>query len=128
MIVWLLLTIPGVRYAIRWIQDPWYSVVAFAIVVPFIATFFLYGPVLLVRQILSSGDRGRFVARVFLSIVVVLAALFAILYITGHSHTTEGIGFVFAISAGVTIYLNWRIRKGQPTKPPYSSPAEGSKW
>ena len=83
VIVWVLLTIPGVRYAFRWIQDPWYSVVAFALVVPFIATFFLYGPVLLVRQILRSGARGRFVARVFLSIVVALAALIAILLYHG---------------------------------------------
>ena len=48
-----------------------------ALMVAVFATFLLYGPVLLVRQIFASGSRGGFVARALVS--VLLAQAFAAL-------------------------------------------------
>lgn len=87
---------------------PWYSHVAFIIVVPLFATFFVYGPVLFVRQIIKSGSRGRFVARVFVTIVLVTALFFGALQFMGHEKDISGLWP--ALVAGVAIaYLHWRI-------------------
>lgn len=84
-IAWALLISPALYLVCSgaWSFGPWYSQVAFVILVPFIATFFVYGPVLLARQIIRSGSRGWFVFRVFFSIVLVAALLLAGLYFSG---------------------------------------------
>jgi hypothetical protein len=109
-LVWALLTLGIFSLAWRWDMGPWYSHCAFIIVVPFIATFFIYGPVLLVRQIIRSGSRGWFVARVFLSILLVLILFFIGLSISGHGKDVSGLWG--AIAAGVaTSYLHWRTEQ-----------------
>jgi hypothetical protein len=106
-LVWALLAITIIFLTWRSDLGPWYSHVAFIIVVPFIATFFVYGPVLFARQIIRSGSRGWFVARAFLSILLVLILFFIGLYIFGHGENISSLwGF---IAAGIaTFYLHWR--------------------
>jgi hypothetical protein len=71
------------------------------------ATFLIYGPVLLVRQIIRSGSRGWFVARVLLSILLVTVLFFVGLYISGHGKDVSSLwGFIAAGAA--TFYLHWR--------------------
>jgi hypothetical protein len=79
------------------------------ILVPFFATFILYGPVLLARQIIRSGSRGWFVARVFLSIILALGAFCFILYFTGHADDRSQMWSGVAISIALA-YLHWRLR------------------
>src|SRR5580692_12362965 len=96
-VVWALLTVPTLIMVLsgRWDIEPWYSKAAFLVVVPFIATFVVYGPVLFVRQIIRSGSRGWFVTRVFLSILLVLVLFFVVLYFFGHGRDVSGVwGFV----------------------------------
>jgi hypothetical protein len=107
-VVWALLTVTILFLSWRWGIGPWYSYVAFMIVAPFIATFFVYGPVLLARQVIRSGSRGWFVARVFLSTLFVLTLFFISLYVFGHGKDISGLwGGIAACVA--TVYLQWRI-------------------
>jgi hypothetical protein len=109
-VIWALLTVPALIQVLsgRWNFGPWYSNVAFIIVVPFIATFFIYGPVLFVRQIIGSGSRGWFVARVFVTIVLMIALFFGILLVVGRGKDISS--FWCLIVAGVAgAYLHWRI-------------------
>jgi len=78
------------------------------IVAPLLATFVLYGPVLLFRQLIRSGSRGWFVARVFLSIVFVAALLFGGFLLSGFYTESRAciLAFVFIIAA--IVYLHWR--------------------
>src|SRR6185369_5490034 len=76
-------------------------------------TFVVCGPVLLVRQIIRSGSRGRFVARVFLSILLVPILFFVRLYISGHGKDVSGLwGGVAACAA--TFYLHLRTDQIEP--------------
>jgi hypothetical protein len=79
----------------------------FLLFVTLFATFLIYGPVLLARQIIRSGSRGWFVARVLLSILLVTVLFFVGLYIPDHGKDVSGLwGF---IAAGVaTFYLHLR--------------------
>jgi hypothetical protein len=111
-VVWALLAVPALVFVLsgRWSFGPWYSDTAFLIVVPFIATFFVYGPVLFVRQIIRSGSRGWLVARVFLSVLLVLILFFGALYVSGHGRDVSGLwGGVAAFFA--TIYLGRRLQQ-----------------
>lgn len=74
------------------------------------ATFLIYGPVLLVRQIIRSGSRGWFVARVFLSVLVVLFVAAGVFYFTGY---TPERGHVFGLVAGFgsIAFLHWRLER-----------------
>ena len=84
------------------------SYFAILILLPFFATFVLYGPVLLARQIIRSGSRGWFAARVLVSILLAAVLFAAIMFFTGHgdhaSWWSGGAAFV-AIA-----YLHWRWR------------------
>jgi len=83
------------------------SYVAILILLPFFATFVLYGPVLLARQIIRSGSRGWFVARVLLSILLAAVLFAAVLFFTGHADGASS----WSASAFVAIlYLHWRLR------------------
>src|SRR5438477_12419767 len=74
-LVWALLVVPTFFLTRRHDFGRWYSQAALLIVAPLLATFVLYGPVLLFRQVIRSGSRGWYVTRVFLSIVFVAALL-----------------------------------------------------
>jgi len=77
------------------------------------ATFLIYGPVLLVRQIIRSGSRGWFVARVFLSILLVTILFFVGLYISGHGRDVSSIWGGLAAYAA-TFYLHLRTDERKP--------------
>ena len=109
-VVWALLLVPILFFACRWDLGPWYSYCAFVIVVPFIATFFIYGPVLLARQIIRSGSRGWFVARVLISVLIVLTLFFGVLYISGHGRDVSSLwGGIAAFVA--TAFLQRRLNQ-----------------
>jgi hypothetical protein len=108
-IIWLLLVVPTyllLRHADMW-SEIWGKYI-FLLFVSLFAAFLIYGPVLLTRQIIRSGSRGYFVARVLLSILFVTVLFFTALCFVGHGKDVSGIwGF---IAAGVaTFYLHWRI-------------------
>ena len=110
-IVWALLEIPTLLLVSTsyWEADqPWYSKCAFLIVVPFIGTFILYGPIMFIRQIMHSGSRGRFVLRVYLLIVLLVALFFGGLLIFGHHKDILG-GWGFVTAGVATYYLHRRI-------------------
>lgn len=84
------------------------SYIAILILLPFFGTFILYGPVLLARQIVRSGERGWFVARVLVSILLAAFLFAAILFFTGHGdHSSWWCG---AASCAAIAYLHWRLR------------------
>ena len=107
-VVWALLLVPLLVFARRWDLGPWYSYCAFIIVVPFIATFFIYGPVLFARQIIRSGSRGWLVARAFISVLLVLILFFGVLYISGYGRDISGLWGGIAAFVG-TVYLHRRL-------------------
>ena len=75
-LVWAFLAVP-IWFVIRHTDfATWYSHGALIVVGSLLATFILYGPVLLLRQIIRSGSRGWFVLRVFLSVIIVTSLLF----------------------------------------------------
>jgi hypothetical protein len=61
-----------------------------------------------IRQIMYSGSRGRFVLRVYFSIILMAALFFGGLSIFGH-HKNISEGWVFAAAAVAILYLHWRI-------------------
>ena len=109
-LVWALLVVPTFFLTRRHDFGPWYSQAALLVVAPLLATFVLYGPVLLVRQVIRSGSRGWFVARVFLSILCVAVLVFGGFWASGSYTESRGsvLGFFFAAVA--TSYLNWRLK------------------
>ena len=84
-----------------------------ALLVSLFATFLLYGPVLLARQIIASGSRGGFVARVFVSVLLVIAigagAFYFIPYTPSRGHV-----FTFCAALIAIIYLQWRLDSSSP--------------
>ena len=84
-IAWALLAVPAFLLTRGMEQEQgWFSYIALVILSSLFATIIVYGPVLLVRQILRSGSRGWFVARVFVSSLLVAILFAALLYFTGH--------------------------------------------
>ena len=94
-VVWVALT--GAAFVFRGSvldfldETPWPSGVAVLILLPFLATFSLYGPVLLLRQVLQSGFRGRVV-------------------LTGAYNAASRIATALMLFGGS--YVTWRIRRG----------------
>jgi hypothetical protein len=84
-----------------------------ALMVAVFATFLLYGPVLLVRQIFASGSRGWFVGRALVSVLLVILLGAGVFYFIPY---TPSKGHVFAfVAAGVsTLYLQWRLDSSPP--------------
>src|SRR5438876_8166746 len=107
-VVWVLFVVP--TFFLTRMRDlgPWYSEAAFLILAPLFATLVLYGPVLFARQVVRSGSRGWFVARVFLSIVLAAALLLGGLLASGFYTESRAriVAFVFMVAA--TVYLSWR--------------------
>src|SRR5258706_605765 len=112
-VVWASLVVPTFFLTHGHDFGPWYSNVAFLICVPFFATFALYGPVLFVRQVIRSGSRGWFVARVFLSIVLSAAVLLGGLLFSGYYTETRGHIFAFIFPALAIVFLSWRVRRDE---------------
>ena len=108
--MWALLVVPAFVLTHRSDLGPWYSYCGVLILLPLFATFALYGPVLLARQIIRAGSRGWFVARVFFSVIVVAALLFGGLYISGFYTRGDAGILAFLFTAAATVYLNWRLK------------------
>jgi hypothetical protein len=90
------------------------SYFAILILLPFFGTFVLYGPVLLARQIIHSGSRGWFVARVLFSVLLAAVVFAAVLFYTGHADDASWWGGTASFVA--IVYLHWRLtgRSGEP--------------
>ncbi len=112
-VVWAFLAVPTFFLTRRWDVGAWYSCAAVLILLPLFATFVLYGPVLLARQIIRSGSRGWFIARVLLSILVVAFLVFGGLWLSGYYSEGRAHFLAFAYSAFATAYLHWRLRHEQ---------------
>ena len=113
-IVWVVLLLPS--YLLLRHSDMWHARWDDYIILTFVslfATFLIYGPVLLVRQIIRSGSRGWFVARVFLSILLVTILFFVGLYISGHGRDVSSIWGGLAAYAA-TFYLHLRTDERKP--------------
>jgi hypothetical protein len=112
-VAWLLLSIPALIFVLSrwWNFGAWYSDAAFIIVVPFIATFFVYGPILFLRQIIRSGSRGWFVTRVFLAILLVAVLLFGGLYFSGFYTESRAQILAFFFVGAATVFLSWRTER-----------------
>jgi hypothetical protein len=112
-VAWALLAVPMFILVLtgRWDFGPWYSDAAFIIIGPFFATFFIYGPVLLMRQVIRSGSHGWFIFRVFTSIVLVATLLLVGLYFSGYYTEWRArlLAGVFTVAA--TVYLSWRMER-----------------
>jgi hypothetical protein len=94
ILVWAILAISIFIYRDKFNDGlPWYSVMAFVIVVPFILTFFVYGPMLLVRQVIKSGSRGRFVLADFFLLLGPAIVICGVLLITGYDRVAKGMVF-----------------------------------
>ena len=106
-VVWTLLLVPAFFLTRSRDIGPWYSQAAMLILAPLFAAFLVYGPVLLARQVIRSGSRGWFVARLFLSIILTAALLLGLLLISGFYTETRAHIFAFAFTAAATAYLTW---------------------
>ena len=110
-VVWLLLAVPTYLLTRSSNFGPWYSYAGILILVPLFAAFAIYGPVLLVRQIIRSGSRGRFVAQTFLAILLVAALVFGGLLASGFYTESRARILAFFFSGAATLFLNWRLDK-----------------
>ncbi len=109
--VWLVLAVPTYFVTRRWdIQEPIWAFCIFVVLLSLFATFCIYGPVMLARQIIHSGSHGWFVARVLLSILLVTGLFFGGLYISGHGKDVSSIWSGVAAFVA-TIYLQWRLER-----------------
>jgi hypothetical protein len=108
-VAWSLLALATFWMIRRMASDqPWYAFCALIVVLSLFATIILYGPVLLARQIVRSGSRGRFVARVLVSMLLAAVLFAAVLLFTGHGdHPPWWTG---AATCVAIIYLHWRLR------------------
>jgi hypothetical protein len=87
---------------------PWYESIAILILLSAFATIVLYGPVLLARQIIRSGSRGWFVARVFFSVLIAIILFAVVMYFMGNGeHAQWWSGAVICVAIG---YLHWKLR------------------
>ncbi|SRR6266568_789123 len=109
VVVWALLVVPAFLLTRRSDLGSWYAYCGILILLSLFATFALYGPVLLARQVIRSGSRGWFVARVFFSVIVVAALLFGGLYLSGFYTRNDAGLLAFLFAAAATVYLNWRL-------------------
>lgn len=111
-VAWFLIAIAAVIIGRPWSFDlPWFSKVAWILAVPFILTFFIYGPVLLVREFIHSGTRGWLVFKTFLAVILGAGLILGVLHLAG----LQGSAFGQMVKAGVTaiaiIVLDARIER-----------------
>ncbi|MCX7007850.1 MAG: hypothetical protein NTY53_11495 [Kiritimatiellaeota bacterium] len=106
VVAWILIAIATCLITHPWKFDlPLYSIISYVLVVPFLFTFVIYGPVLLMRQVLRSGRRGWFVGGVFLQIIVAIGCLLGVMEYFGLARKIHGALF----SGLAVIYLNYQI-------------------
>ena len=110
-IVWALLAVPVFLLTHSSDFGPWYSYVGVLILSPLFGAFALYGPVLLARQIIRSGSRGRFVAQVFLSVLLAAIFLFGGFFLSGYYTESRAHILAFVFTAAATVYLSWRTEE-----------------
>jgi hypothetical protein len=112
-IVWLMLAVPVFFLARRWdtLHAVWSSSIL-TLLLSLFATFFIYGPMLLMRQIIRSGSRGWFVVRVAITIVLVVALFLFGFSILGHGRDIP-FWLVALVSAVATFYLHLRTDERQ---------------
>jgi hypothetical protein len=98
----------------------WYSNFALAIIVSLFLDFLLYGPVLLLRQIRSSGTRGYFMLRVVVSVLMFIVIAVAVMYFGNLSSKEEGWArfAILSIAAVASFYVNYRISCQEKEEPP----------
>src|SRR6266404_2840388 len=106
-VVWVLLPVPVIMLMRGLDIGPWYSRAAAVMVLSLFATFLLYGPVLLARQIVRSGSHGWFVLRVFLSILFMAFLYAAVLFFSGYGEHASWTGTASFVAI---VYLHWRLR------------------
>jgi len=107
-VVWLMLALPVFFLARSWdtLHAIWSSCIL-TLLLSLFATFLIYGPVLLMRQVIRSGSRGWFVVRTAISIVLVIALFLFCFSILGHGRDIP-FWLVALVSAGATFYLHMR--------------------
>ena len=111
--VWVTLAICTFLITQHWkLNEPIWSYWCCVASISLFATFITYGPVLLARQIIGSGSRGRFVARVFFSVTVVQCLFFIALFIFQRG-TELSWAWGCLAAFGSTLYLNWRLCKDE---------------
>jgi hypothetical protein len=108
-LVWAVLTVPAFVFRDRLNSGlPWYSVLSFVVMGPFLLTLFGYGPILLSRQIIKSGARGRYVAWHFVFIFVPTILVCGILLLTNHSDAAQKIALPLLF---ISIWGAWLISR-----------------
>ena len=108
-VAWFLIAVAMIAFARPWsFDEPWFSKVAWILVVPFIGTFFIYGPVMVVRQVVQSGSHGWLVLRTFLSVVLGIALILVAMHIAGLETSSVGRLVPLVLPAIAIIYLNLR--------------------
>ena len=110
-VVWALLVLPTFLLTRHMNFRPWYSYAGILILLSLFAAFVLYGPVLLVRQIIRSGTRGWFVVRIFLAILLVAVLLFGVLYFSGFYSESRARILAYFFAAAATVFLSWRTEQ-----------------
>ena len=109
LVAWFLIAVAMIAFARPWgFDEPWYSTVAWILVVPFIGTFFIYGPVMLVRQVVRSGSHGWLVLQTFLSVVLGMALILVVIHFAGLETSSVGSLVPLVLPAVAIIYLNLR--------------------
>lgn len=106
--MWALLAVPTIVLTRGANIGPWYSHYGCVILVSLFATFFLYGPVLLSRQIIRSGSHGWLVLRVLISILLVATLLFVGLLVSGFYSRGNARLLAFGFVVVATVFLHWR--------------------
>ena len=108
-VVWALLLVTTLFLLPQWKGQTAFQHYALTFLVALFATFLLYGPVLLVRQIFASGSHGWLVARVFVSVVLVAAILLGGMYCLGLYTEWRGRILALVFTAAATVYLQSRL-------------------
>ena len=89
-VVWGCLAVAVGFLAFRHYDGAAYEKVAITIVGSLYATFCLYGPILLARQVVKSGGRGWFVLQVAVTVVLGAGLLFAVVAFANHAEVSSG--------------------------------------
>ena len=112
-VVWLTLAVPVFFLARIWdtLRAIWSSCIL-TLLLSLFATFLIYGPVLLMRQIIRSGSRGWFVVRTAISIVLVTALFLVAFSVFGRGRDIPS-SVVVIVSAAATFYLHLRTDQRQ---------------
>ena len=108
--VWLVLAITAFWMTYKVNVGPWNSRILAVIVLPLAASLALYGPVLLARQIVHTTVPGWFVVRIFLSILILSALFFGVVWCLGNEMEILQTILVFAVLQLATVYLHWKLK------------------